>query len=52
MAIEKAITELRTNAGRQFDPDLIAPFLTGLESMAGSTKPARVPSGALVALAS
>jgi putative two-component system response regulator len=52
MAMEKAIAELRSNAGRQFDPDLVGPFLAGLEAMGGSTKPARVPSGAMVALAS
>jgi putative two-component system response regulator len=52
MSLERAVAELNANAGRQFDPGLIGFFLAGLDSMTGSTKPARVPARALVPMAS
>jgi cyclic di-GMP phosphodiesterase len=51
MEIEQAAIELRAHAGRQFDPELVGPFLASLEALAGSARSARVPSEALVALA-
>ena len=52
MPVEDAFDELRSNAGRQFDPGLIGLFISGLEADAETNAPARVPTGALVRLAS